>query len=88
MESGERKHTWVHVTYDPDNTIEVIFVTDRWQGKQFIGRHKRRVCIERQRWVRMARLVRLLSYSACVRYTIFAWNGFSVSYERRSGQPK
>lgn len=78
-----RKHTWVHVTYLDDGKINIVFVTDRWHGNTFIRRHKRDLTIERQRWVRVGRLMKMLSYSACVRYTIFAWNGFSVSYERR-----
>lgn len=84
MDQSRRKHTWVHVTYDSDNQIRINFVTDRWHGTTFVRRHKREICIDRQRWVRMGRLCKLLSYSSCVKYTIFAWNGFSVSYERRS----
>jgi len=85
MVAGDRKHTWVHVTYQLGGNIEIIFVTDRWHGHTFLRRHKRVINITRARWVRVSRLCKLLSYSPCVRYTIFAWNGFSVSYEKRTG---
>lgn len=83
METDNRKHTWVHITYERDGHIEIYFVTDRWKSGKYVVRHRRLIKIERSEWTRMACLLRTISYSANVKYTIFAWNGYSVSYERR-----
>lgn len=84
METANRRHTWVHVTYEASGTIEVYFVTDRWIKGQYKGRHRRLLKYKRSQWTRLSCLLRLMSYSPNVRYTLFAWNGYSVSYERRS----
>ena len=83
METNNRKHTWVHITYEAHDRIEILFVTDYWRSGRYIRRHKRIVKINRSNWTRMSRLLRVLSYSPNVKYTIFAWNGYSVVYERR-----
>lgn len=83
METDNRKHTWVHVTYEANGTIEVYFVSDHWKKGRYIRRHRRIVKLTRSQWTRLSCLLRTLSYSPNVKYTIFAWNGYSVSYERR-----
>jgi len=83
VEEVNRKHTWVHITYEQNGNIGVHFVTDYWERGSYLRRHKRLIEVNRLNYTRMACLLRVLSYSANVRYTIFSWNGYSVSYERR-----
>jgi len=83
MPISTHKRTWVHVTYLADGSIEIVFSTDYWHGHTYIRRHKKIFLITRQKWVRLSCLMRVLSYSASNRYTVYAWNGFSVCWERR-----
>jgi len=83
MDVAHKKRTWVHITYEANGTIEIYFVTDRWHGTSYMGRHRRLIKIRRSSWPRMSCLLRVLSYSPSVRYTIYSWNGYSVNYEKR-----
>jgi len=83
MDRDNRKMTWVHITYERSGDIEITFVTERWLQHRYLGRRSRTVLIRRSKWVRMSCLMRVLSRSPKVVHTIYAWNGYSVCYERR-----
>lgn len=83
MDKSNRKMTWVHLTYERGGNIEIAFVTERWREHRYLGRTSHRYLIEREKWVRMSCLMRVLSRSPRVVHTIYAWNGYSVCYERK-----
>jgi len=81
MEKSNRKLTWVHVTYEANGEIRINFATERWNDGRYLGKHIRTFVLNRHSWVRMRRLVRVMSFSTSVKYTIFAWNGYSICFE-------
>lgn len=82
MEKPNRKITWVHVTYTANGKIYVVFVTERWRDKNYLGKRKREFIITRDRWTKLNCLLRVLSRSVNVKHSIFAWDGYSVCFER------
>lgn len=82
MDKPNRKLTWVHVTYHSDGSIELLFATERWKDGSYIGKHLRSVWLGREHRHRMGFLIRVISSSPSVKHTIFAWDGYSVCWER------
>jgi hypothetical protein len=83
MARYNRKISWVHVTFNRNGTITILFTHEKWTKGAYIGKRVRTITIQKGNYTRMHCIVRLMRYSPLVAHTLVAWDGYSVCFESR-----